>query len=49
MKHDYANMWVSNDGTHNIMCECHEVFTNDRIGTAVRQYAEHLVKEVQHV
>jgi hypothetical protein len=48
MNHDYANMWKSNDNTHNIMCSCHEVFTHKKIGTAVRMYTEHLVKEVQH-
>ena len=49
MSHKYGNMWVSNDGTHNIMCQCMEVFTHNKIGTAVRMYADHLVKEVVNV
>lgn len=45
MKHSFSGMWVSNDGTHNIMCVCNEVLTHSRIGTVVRMYAQHLVKE----
>jgi hypothetical protein len=45
MSHTVGNMWVSNDYTHNILCACREVFTNERIGTVVRMYAEHIVKE----
>ena len=49
MRHDYGNMWMSNDGVHNIMCTCFEVFTHDKIGTVVRMYAQHLVKEAVNV
>lgn len=45
MSHTVGNMWVSNDGTHNIMCACFAVFTNDRISTVVRTYADHIIKE----
>ena len=48
MKHNFIQMWVSNNGTHNIMCSCFEIFTHKRIGTTVRMYTKHLVKEVQH-
>lgn len=46
MTHTLGNMWVSNNGTHNILCNCNEVFENARIGTVVRMYAQHLKKEV---
>ena len=47
MNHTLGNMWVSNDRTHNILCACREVFTHPRIGTTVRMYTEHLIKEKQ--
>jgi hypothetical protein len=49
MTHTVGNMWMSNDTEHNIMCDCFEVFTHPRIGTVVRMYSEHLVRELQHV
>lgn len=49
MRHDYGNMWMSNDGIHNIMCKCFEVFTHPKIGTVVRIYAQHIIEKGEHV
>jgi hypothetical protein len=48
MNHTVGNMWMSNDGIHNIMCECFEVFTHSKIGTVVRIYANHIIKENEY-
>jgi hypothetical protein len=45
MTHTVGSMWTSNDLTHNIICECFETFTHERIGTVVRMYTKHIVKE----